>query len=78
MIRFALAPSAKPPKNIIARNIVCKCADVSDVQIEQALADGAGLPQLQDAFKCGTFCASCLPEIRRMIARQTTEQAVAS
>ena len=78
MIRFALAPSAKPPKNIIARNIVCKCADVSDVQIEQALADVAGLPQLQDAFKCGTFCASCLPEIRRMIARQTTEQAVAS
>ena len=36
MIRFALAPSAKPPGNIVPRNIICKCADVSDVQIRQA------------------------------------------
>ena len=77
MIRFALAPSTKPPGNIVPRNIICKCADVSDVQIRQALADGAGLPQLQDALKCGTFCGSCLPEIKRMVTRQATEAAVA-
>jgi assimilatory nitrate reductase catalytic subunit len=35
LIRFALAPSAKPPVTMAPRNIVCKCADVSDVQIQQ-------------------------------------------
>jgi assimilatory nitrate reductase catalytic subunit len=75
MIRYALAPSTKPPGNIVQRNIICKCADVSDVQIRQALADGARLPQLQEALKCGTFCGSCLPEIKRMVAHQSTAMA---
>ncbi|MGB8544210.1 MAG: molybdopterin-dependent oxidoreductase [Azonexus sp.] len=78
MIRFALAPSAKPPGNIVPRNIICKCADVSDVQIRQALDGDAGLPQLQEALKCGTFCGSCLPEIRRMMAKSPARIAVTS
>jgi assimilatory nitrate reductase catalytic subunit len=78
MIRFALAPSAKPPGNIMPRNIVCKCADVSDVQIRQALDAGAGLPQLQEALKCGTFCGSCLPEIKCMMAESPASIAVTS
>ena len=78
MIRFALAPSAKPPGNIVPRNIICKCADVSDVQIRQALDGDAGLPQLQEALKCGTFCGSCLPEIRRMMAESPARIAVTS
>jgi hypothetical protein len=41
LIRFALAPSGKPPRSMVARNIVCKCADASDVQIGQELAAGA-------------------------------------
>jgi assimilatory nitrate reductase catalytic subunit len=40
LIRFALAPSGKPPRSMVARNIVCKCADISDVQIGQELAAG--------------------------------------
>jgi assimilatory nitrate reductase catalytic subunit len=76
MIRFALAPTAKAPGNIAPRNIVCKCADISDVQIRQAIAAGADLPQLQDTLKCGTFCGSCVPEIKRMVAECETKQAV--
>ena len=78
MIRFALAPSAKPPGNIVPRNIICKCADVSDVQITQALDGGAGLPEMQDALKCGTFCGACLPEIKRMVAESPASVAVTS
>lgn len=78
MIRLALAPSARPPVSIAPRNIVCKCADVSDVQIQQALAKGADLPTMQETLKCGTFCGSCVPEIKRMVAEYPTKQAVAA
>ncbi len=67
LIRFALAPSAKPPVTMAPRKIICKCADVSDVQISKALAAGADLPQLQEKLKCGTFCGSCVPDIKRMV-----------
>jgi len=77
MIRFALAPTAKPPVSITPRQIVCKCADVSDVQIKNELAGGAGLPQLQERLKCGTFCGSCVPDIKRMVAEYAPRQAAA-
>lgn len=78
MIRFALAPTAKAPGNIAPRNIICKCADVSDLQIEQMLAQGGDLPQLQDKLICGTFCGSCVPEIRRMVSASAIKQAAAA
>ena len=77
LIRFALAPSAKPPVSVAPRNIVCKCADVSDVQINGALAAGASFSQLQEQFKCGTFCGSCVPDIKRMVAATQTQEAIA-
>ena len=77
LIRFALAPSARPPVSVVPRNIVCKCADVSDAQIHAALAQGAGLPQLQDKLKCGTFCGSCVPDIRKMVAEYAKQEAAA-
>jgi assimilatory nitrate reductase catalytic subunit len=78
LIRFALAPTAKPPVNVAPRNIVCKCADVSDVQIRQELAAGADLPQLQQKLKCGTFCGSCVPDIKRMVAEPAGATAAAA
>jgi assimilatory nitrate reductase catalytic subunit len=78
LIRFALAPTAKPPVTMAPRNIVCKCADVSDVQIRKELAAGADLPQLQNKLKCGTFCGSCVPDIKRMVAEQATTTAAAA
>ena len=78
MIRFALAPTAKPPVSVAPRSIVCKCADVSDVQIRAELEQGAGLPQLQEKLKCGTFCGGCLPDVRRMMAEYERQQAAAA
>ena len=56
------------------RNIICKCADVSDVQINKELARGSGLAALQDKLKCGTFCGSCVPDIKRLVAEVKTEE----
>ncbi len=68
LIRFALAPTSKPPMPVTPREIVCKCADVSATQIKAACATGSTLAQMQDSLKCGTFCGSCLPEIKRLVA----------
>jgi assimilatory nitrate reductase catalytic subunit len=78
MIRFALAPTAKPPVSLAPRNIVCKCADVSDVQIKQKLAQGADLSVLQERLKCGSFCGGCVPDIKRMMKEYSPQQAAAA
>jgi assimilatory nitrate reductase catalytic subunit len=78
LIRFALAPTARPPVSVAPRNIVCKCADVSDAQIAAALARGDDLGRLQETLKCGTFCGSCVPDIKRMITAQIDKQPAAA
>ncbi|WP_295002856.1 nitrate reductase [uncultured Dechloromonas sp.] len=78
LIRFALAPLGKPPVSVAPRNIVCKCADVTDVQIRQELAAGADLPKLQEKLRCGTFCGSCVPDIRRMAAEFAPSETAAA
>ena len=78
LIRLALAPSGKPPRSVVARNIVCKCADASDVQIGQQLAAGGNLKTLQEKLKCGTYCGACLPEIKRMVAEYAPTEAAAA
>src|SRR5574343_254531 len=77
LIRFALAPLGKTPVSVAPRNIVCKCADVTDVQIRQELAGGGDLPKLQERLRCGTFCGSCVPAIRRMVAEHAPAEAAA-
>jgi assimilatory nitrate reductase catalytic subunit len=44
------------------------------VQINKALASGADFPQLQEKLKCGTFCGSCVPEIKRMVAEAKIQE----
>ncbi|MGE5945146.1 MAG: molybdopterin-dependent oxidoreductase [Betaproteobacteria bacterium] len=78
LIRFALAPTPKPPVSVAPRQIVCKCADVSDVQISAAIAQGDDLSMLQERLRCGTYCGSCVPDIKRMIAGQSEKQAAAA
>lgn len=78
LLRYALAPSATPPVSVAPRRIVCKCADVSDVQIASELAAGADLSQLQERLKCGTFCGSCVPDLKRMVAEHTHRHAEAA
>ena len=66
---WALAPLSAPPAGGSARGrIVCNCKDVSEQEIQAALAGGATLTQLQETLKCGTECGSCLPEIKRIVA----------
>jgi len=74
LIRLALAPSARAPVSIAPRNIICKCADVSDVQIQKELVRGGSLAVLQDRLKCGTFCGSCVPDLKRRAAEFKSEE----
>lgn len=76
--RFALAPSTKPPVSVAPRMIVCKCADVSDVQIVAAVAAGSDLADLQQRLKCGTFCGGCVPDIKRLLESQLIQHPVAA
>jgi assimilatory nitrate reductase catalytic subunit len=71
--RLLLTPGAKAPVAVAARGKqVCSCFDVSEDQISSALSACTGPPdaqlrQLQDQFKCGTNCGSCVPELRRLV-----------
>ncbi len=78
LIRFALAPSAKAPIAAAPRNIICKCADISDEQIREAVEAGANLEAVQNQLKCGTFCGGCLPEVKRLVLQYTPLQTAAA
>ncbi|HKX40961.1 MAG TPA: molybdopterin-dependent oxidoreductase [Burkholderiaceae bacterium] len=71
--RALLAASAKPPIAVAPRGKqVCSCLDVTEPQIDAALARIAGSPderlaQLQRELRCGTQCGSCVPSLRTRI-----------
>ena len=56
-----------------APRTICSCLDVSERQISEFLANvstvASPLHALQQALKCGTECGSCLPELKRLVAR---------
>jgi assimilatory nitrate reductase catalytic subunit len=58
----ALAPRAR---------IVCNCKQVTQTQIEEAIARDAGLEDLKSTLGCGTVCGSCIPEIKRLLNATT-------
>ena len=72
LLRFALAPTGKPPVAVQPRKIVCKCADISEQQILAQVEGGADFANLQQNLKCGTYCGGCLPDIKRLIAQKMT------
>ena len=51
--------------------VVCSCKQVTQPQIEQAIAGGAGLDELKSTLGCGTVCGSCVPEIKRLLSATT-------
>lgn len=68
--QWLLAPLSQPPHSHTAQGrIVCNCLNVSEKEIRTAIADGAGLEDLQASLRCGTSCGSCLPELRRMLEK---------
>jgi assimilatory nitrate reductase catalytic subunit len=48
---------------------ICACFKVDESEVRAAVAAGATLPVLQKVLKCGTNCGSCVPELRRLIAK---------
>ncbi|MGN6667436.1 MAG: nitrate reductase, partial [Trinickia sp.] len=48
--------------------VVCNCKQVTQSQIEQAVAAGAALDGLKSTLGCGSVCGSCVPEIRRLLS----------
>ena len=81
--RMLLAPIATPPKGFTTRGrVVCNCLNVSETEIAAHIAgdssfveQAAMLASLQQRFKCGTECGSCVPELRRMIGNNATKAA---
>jgi assimilatory nitrate reductase catalytic subunit len=80
--RLLLKPGAAAPAALAARSPqVCSCFNVSAGQIDATLdelarADAQASPEqrldrLQRHLRCGTSCGSCLPELRKRIARCT-------
>ena len=73
--RALLAGMASPPTAVPARGAqVCSCFDVTEPQIDAALAQCSGgaeaqLVQLQQRLRCGTNCGSCLPRLRTLVRR---------
>jgi assimilatory nitrate reductase catalytic subunit len=67
--QWALAPVSAPPTGKRGRGrIVCNCLDVSENEINAAIAERIDLAGLQAKLKCGTECGSCVPELRKLLA----------
>lgn len=74
MIRWAVAPIGNPPGPLVEKSrIVCVCADITEARLKTELNQGEGLALLQEKLKCGTFCGSCVPELKRIAAGRTQE-----
>ncbi|MGJ8522820.1 Nitrate reductase [Carnimonas sp. R-84981] len=51
--------------------IVCSCFNVGETAISEALQQGChDVAQLGKTLQCGTNCGSCIPELKKFIARQ--------
>ena len=72
--RWLLAPLSTPPGDAGARpgKTLCSCLNVSEDAIRDGIARGLDLDGLKQALKCGTSCGSCVPEIKRLLARPAT------
>jgi assimilatory nitrate reductase catalytic subunit len=75
--RLLLSPGSKAPVAVQSKGAqVCSCFNVTQPEIEAQLQQCSGsdeerLAQLQGALKCGTNCGSCVPELKKLVRRQT-------
>jgi assimilatory nitrate reductase catalytic subunit len=76
--RALLTPGKLPPGKPLTRGkVVCNCFNVSEQAITAALqgvlVEGPEqrLMALQKTLQCGTNCGSCLPELKRLVSRQS-------
>jgi len=78
LIRWAVAPIDKPPTKLPEKSrVVCRWADITENRINAELAQGSTFAGLQEKLKCGTFCGSCVPELKQMLDRRTPSELAA-
>ncbi len=70
--RWLLAPLSAAPGNAgaAADKTLCNCLNVSQRRIQAGIDQGLDLEGLKCELKCGTACGSCVPEIKRLLARK--------
>ena len=70
--RWLLAPLSAPPGNsgAVVGKTLCNCLNVSENAVCAGIGRGLDLDGLKQQLKCGTSCGSCVPEIRRLLAKQ--------
>jgi assimilatory nitrate reductase catalytic subunit len=79
--RLLMLPTAATPAGFAPRgNVVCSCFNVTDREIGATVRQGAlttanALTAVQATLQCGTNCGSCLPEVRKLIAREIASKA---
>ncbi|MFC0401027.1 nitrate reductase [Paraburkholderia rhizosphaerae] len=64
--RFA-AFAALRVEPAVRDRVVCSCTQVKESRINEAIANGAGVPELKAKLGCGTVCGSCVPELKRLV-----------
>ncbi|MFM9885070.1 MAG: molybdopterin-dependent oxidoreductase [Burkholderiales bacterium] len=75
--KLLMFPTAATPAGFVPRgNVVCGCFNVTDREIGTAVRGGGlsapdALIHVRTKLACGTNCGSCLPEVRKLIARET-------
>ncbi|WP_120996521.1 nitrate reductase [Stutzerimonas urumqiensis] len=72
---WLLAPLSEAPRATTAPagKTLCNCMDISQARVCAGIAAGLDLEGLKRELGCGTQCGSCIPEIRRLIARQPVD-----
>ena len=76
--RLLLSPATHAPTGfMLAGRLVCQCFNVTEDVITAALGEIAGEPdaryrQLRQQLKCGTNCGSCVPELKQLLAKTST------
>jgi assimilatory nitrate reductase catalytic subunit len=59
-----------------AGQLICTCWEVAEGQINKAIAGGAcSVEMLGQRLRCGTECGSCVPELKRLLARTAKVEA---
>lgn len=71
--RWLLAPLSAAPgqAGAAADKTLCNCLNVSQSRIQAGIDKGLDLDGLKGQLQCGTACGSCVPEIKRLLARQS-------
>lgn len=69
--RWLLAPLSAPPGRAVqVGKTLCNCMNVSEDAICAGIKRGLDLNGLRQELGCGTSCGSCVPEIKRLLAKQ--------